>query len=1447
MSYKGVNKKISYWIHSEFLMQECFDEKRFLKKSKTIVTGKCYACKKGDHSMILEELDNRIKEKINPVNSDNNTPKMVICNAVVSYGRINRRYLVKYLIKKYGLSTGKKDFLDINRFDTRNLNITIDDYIAWGTEQYERVYEEVNGKLELKEERLVDIDLSTLCLLYEALKQNKSLEVLESKYYIESKQNILKQIEADSKNGKSDDIFYSAYNSSVCALLNEMEEYLKDEMSESERLDFQWLKKEAFSVYYRSSICKKRLVKSAGSITRLTGVGLNSFYIEDLEMVRDSLKEEGEDSYQSRNEYNKKLIEYIENNNTSKNMRINISPSLGKKKGVKSESNDEKLKALFYKHLDPSKTSVGKWPTGFSPYLMQYLGVNISLDHFSENSDEVDIAPIFSQNGPPGTGKSTLISDVIADVITHKVLRISEILCENDYDPDSVFDEKYSDINRYSIIVTAATNNAVNNIAAELSNYIEKQNIYFRDASRHFKLPFAASLGNLKNRRSYRHMDSIKTFYAERKLASRDRLKREIKAFLRIHRKVQEKQEELSLKWRGSGAEELWDMYNGESSLYIQAEMSNPADNIEFNRLREELFCRAWKLHQLFAYSSRILRDNKKELLKSISKGERPVLKEGMTEEMWHNMIFFVSPVVSTTFASVETTYKYLKKPNSLGLLITDEAGQVSPECAAGALFRASKALIVGDPKQIPPVVTETSRIAKLLSGAGREGYSMDESVQSVADNCNPYGTMIDGQWVGCPLVIHSRCISPMFDICNKLSYEGIMINTAKLPENRHFILPNSCWVQVRGREGGGDKNYFVKRQAEVALKMILEACVEAARDHKESDHKMLSEKLSLLVITPFVSVADGMKNYISYFLRRRKDTFIQSGKNNGMEREYIRACDILKEWKNKGGIGTVHTFQGKEADQVILLLGCSNTVDSRFAAKWISKNIVNVSASRAKYRFYIVGDMDIWRKHQGELSESPVNMARRTINHYICGVNDEIREGKQTVIKEKYGAADLNKILFYTKVIKLPTGKEKDELVCPNCQGAVTLGKKNGWFCHRDCGMQFKVVTNEFGGESVFNINGVSIKKLLSMMDSSKKELSGSKDYVEFSTFSHKTGYVVFGIYPELIITEGEEKDDIYFRSVLIPGEDGEKRSKKNIRLKPKYEEEKEFSDRSGVPSRLLCNCSLLIQNIRSNKGISEDISDRSNLNIDYFDIMLIDAVYTLERQGRKGFGSIDILRLISGREKPDYKAPIRKSIESRMEKLMKVGLYSSRTYRGKGISLENDDNDKKEVMLPNVQGVGSRYRFIKGADRSFLMRFIDERERVQDKALLSIPVMYLNGVDESGRSIFPMTEKWLQIVYYIMYRLAYMYKTNEKAHFGSVSPTSKRISFSTMEKSLELMKEDKKESNLDYTREEKRRFYARVEKYLKYLEDKKYIAEYTIGKSRGTEGYCGIAYIEV
>jgi superfamily I DNA and/or RNA helicase len=68
----------------------------------------------------------------------------------------------------------------------------------------------------------------------------------------------------------------------------------------------------------------------------------------------------------------------------------------------------------------------------------------------------------------------------------------------------------------------------------------------------------------------------------------------------------------------------------------------------------------------------------------------------------------------------------------------------------------------------------------------------------------------------------------------------------------------------------------------------------------------------------------------------------------------------LLGKWINKS-VGTIHTFQGKQAEGVILLLG--GNPSKQGAINWVSNypNILNVALTRAQYKFFVIGNYKLW------------------------------------------------------------------------------------------------------------------------------------------------------------------------------------------------------------------------------------------------------------------------------------------------------------------------------------------------------------------------------------------------------------------------------------------------------------------------------------------------------
>lgn len=294
-----------------------------------------------------------------------------------------------------------------------------------------------------------------------------------------------------------------------------------------------------------------------------------------------------------------------------------------------------------------------------------------------------------------------------------------------------------------------------------------------------------------------------------------------------------------------------------------------------------------------------------------------------------------IVPVISTTFASVSNFLDGIQC-RQLGTLIIDEAGQATPGSSVGAIWRFKKSIIVGDPLQVEPVVTIPKEIAKAFA----EKYKIpveyrrgELSVQNLADSLNKYGGYRNNIWVGCPLTVHRRCISPMFEISNKIAYNGRMINETKKPEEGiKFALDRSQWIDIKGSEVG-NKNHFVKQQGEKVCEIVKKSI------------EVYQGLPKLYIISPYKSVAKDIK----HMLVDNLDLWLPNQKQKNF--------DWIEE-----SVGTVHTFQGKEAHEVLLVLGCDKT--SINAAKWAGKsvNILNVAITRAKYRIAIVGDKDVWK-----------------------------------------------------------------------------------------------------------------------------------------------------------------------------------------------------------------------------------------------------------------------------------------------------------------------------------------------------------------------------------------------------------------------------------------------------------------------------------------------------
>ncbi|BEO21147.1 hypothetical protein SMQC19_44940 [Serratia marcescens] len=358
----------------------------------------------------------------------------------------------------------------------------------------------------------------------------------------------------------------------------------------------------------------------------------------------------------------------------------------------------------------------------------------------------------------------------------------------------------------------------------------------------------------------------------------------------------------------------------------------------EVHRLREDLFAAALTVHKTFIdASANRLQHNLGLLMSGMAAGafQSPAHRE-LLPDLWSSL-FMVVPTVSTTFASVRTMFGDLP-PESIGWLLIDEAGQAVPQAAVGAIMRAKRSIVVGDPLQIPPVVSLPEKlnaeICKFFNIDQIEWSAPAASTQTLADQASRFKSTfvmdVGDREVGLPLLVHRRCQNPMFDVSNSIAYAGQMVHAAgpKKPGSIGSALGRSHWVDINGDA----ETKWCPDEGEAVVRMLKEL---AATGITNPD---------VFIITPFKIIEQNM--------RRRLDS----------ETDLLRAFGVkLDEWC-RDRVGTIHTFQGREADTVILLLGAPKASQQR-ARQWAASppNIINVAVSRAKQNLYVVGSAAAW------------------------------------------------------------------------------------------------------------------------------------------------------------------------------------------------------------------------------------------------------------------------------------------------------------------------------------------------------------------------------------------------------------------------------------------------------------------------------------------------------
>ncbi|MCG3088373.1 AAA domain-containing protein [Sporosarcina cyprini] len=294
-------------------------------------------------------------------------------------------------------------------------------------------------------------------------------------------------------------------------------------------------------------------------------------------------------------------------------------------------------------------------------------------------------------------------------------------------------------------------------------------------------------------------------------------------------------------------------------------------------------------------FSEESMRLFKSNLVKKY--GQRSERKVFSSDVLWKNTSEFIKeyPVVLSTTHSLRNNVaeNYL-----FDYVLIDEASQVDIVTGALALSCAKNAVIVGDTKQLPNVVTtEVREKANRIFDTHRPHPGYNYTEQSLLSSIVTLFEDIPRTL----LKEHYRCHPKIIGFCNQKFYNNELV---VLTENNEIEKPLLLYQTVKGNHARGT---FNQRQIDVVFNEIL------------SDQEIDVQAQSLGIITPYRQQANEFQKKI--------------GEQN------IEA-------------DTVHKFQGREKDIIILSTVSNEIANNDFAD---DANLINVAVSRAVDRLIVV------------------------------------------------------------------------------------------------------------------------------------------------------------------------------------------------------------------------------------------------------------------------------------------------------------------------------------------------------------------------------------------------------------------------------------------------------------------------------------------------------------
>ena len=575
----------------------------------------------------------------------------------------------------------------------------------------------------------------------------------------------------------------------------------------------------------------------------------------------------------------------------------------------------EKWTAL-YLYLNPSIKPKDK---EFNSILIFPFGINQSQYQAVKNAMENQISVI---EGPPGTGKTQTILNIIANLIYNgksvsvvsnnnsATANVFEKLKQFDFDyicatlgrkenkenfiqnqnglyPNFEYNENdkiEANPNKNKELIEqleeffnlqnniAINKNILSELKIEIEHFIKQENI-----------------SNLPKIRNIKSLNSQKIMNIKIRLEELKRVGIFLKLKLILLYGIGD------FKFYKKSINEIINVYD---KIYYTLKEKELNEAIEKDSKRFELLSKNNIIETLKNNSISILRTYLKNKYKN--KKERKIFTLEDLNKKSEKFILEYPVIFSTTYS----IGKCLNKDFKFDYLIIDEASQVDLITGALALYNAKNAVIVGDRKQLPNVIPTDSlskieELSKKYNIASNYDYVKQSFLTSIIESLNYVNKVL--------LKEHYRCHPKIINFCNKKFYNNELVI---LTEDKGEEDVMKVYITVKGSHARGHYN---QRQIDIIDKEIM----------PELKQKLSVDEIG--IVSPY----------------NEQKIRLQEAINN----ENIQ-------------IDTVHKYQGREKDAIII-----TTVNNQISEFIDDPKMLNVAITRSKRFLRLVVSRDICEK----------------------------------------------------------------------------------------------------------------------------------------------------------------------------------------------------------------------------------------------------------------------------------------------------------------------------------------------------------------------------------------------------------------------------------------------------------------------------------------------------